>query len=146
MTPPAASATGITKRFGATTALDGVSFDVMPGEIHALIGENGAGKSTLIRLLGGVYRPDAGEIRLDGEPCQFASPRAAIAAGVVTIPQELRLLPTLSIAENIALGDPPVRRMLGLVPVIDAPACARMPTQCWRGSTFRPIPSCGSSA
>jgi ABC-type sugar transport system ATPase subunit len=119
MAPPAASASGITKRFGATTALDRVSFDVMPGEIHALIGENGAGKSTLIRLLGGVFRPDTGEIRVGGELCHFASPRAALAAGVVTIPQEPRLLPTLSIAENIALGDLPVRRVLGFVPVID---------------------------
>jgi ABC-type sugar transport system ATPase subunit len=115
----AASAIGIEKRFGATIALGGVSFDVMPGEIHALIGENGAGKSTLIRILGGVHRPDAGEIRVDDFPRQFASPRAAIAAGVVTIPQELRLLPALSIAENIALGDPPVRRVFGLLPVVD---------------------------
>jgi ABC-type sugar transport system ATPase subunit len=119
MTPPAASAIGITKRFGATTALDGVSFDILPGEIHALIGENGAGKSTLIRILGGVYRPDEGEIRVDGEPRHFTSPRAAIAASMVTIPQELRLLPALSIAENIALGDIPVRHLLGLIPVID---------------------------
>lgn len=119
MTLSAASATGITKRFGATTALDGVSFDVLPGEIHALIGENGAGKSTLIRILGGVHRPDAGDIHIDGELRHFASPRAAIAAGVVTIPQEPRLLPALSIAENIALGDLPARRVLGLVPVID---------------------------
>src|SRR5450432_3484421 len=107
----AASAIGVEKRFGATIALGGVSFDVMPGEIHALIGENGAGKSTLIRILGGVHRPDAGEIRVDDTPRQFASPHAAITAGVVTIPQELRLLPALSIAENIALGDPPVRRV-----------------------------------
>src|SRR5215471_10042945 len=118
MTAPAVSAIGVTKRFGTTIAVDDVSFDVMPGEIHALIGENGAGKSTLIRMLGGVYRPDAGEIRLDGSACHFASPRAALAAGVVTIPQELRLVPALSIAENIALGDTPVRRLLGLVPVV----------------------------
>ena len=114
MTHPAASATGITKQFGATRALDGVDFDVMPGEIHALVGENGAGKSTLVRILGGVHRPDAGEIAVDGASRRFSSPRDAIAAGIVTIPQELRLVPALSIAENIALGDLPVRRVLGL--------------------------------
>jgi len=110
MTHPAASAEGVSKRFGATMALDGVDFAVAFGEIHAIVGENGAGKSTLIRILGGVHRPDRGVIRVDGEERDFASPRDAIAAGIVTIPQELRLVPTLSIAENIALGDLPVRR------------------------------------
>jgi ABC-type sugar transport system ATPase subunit len=116
---PAARATGVAKRFGATAALDGVDFDVMPGEVHALVGENGAGKSTLIRILGGVHRPDRGAIEVDGKPCHFAGPHAAIAAGIVTIPQELRLVPALGVAENITLGDPPVRRLLGLVPMID---------------------------
>src|SRR5262245_13187276 len=110
MTGPAASAEGITKRFGATVALDGVDFDVAYGEIHAIVGENGAGKSTLIRILGGVHRPDRGVVRLDGEECHFASPRDAIAVGIVTIPQHLRLVPALSIAENVALADLPVRR------------------------------------
>ncbi len=110
MTRPAVSAEGVSKRFGATVALDGVDFDVAFGEIHAVVGENGAGKSTLIRILGGVHRPDRGVIRLDGKECHFASPHDAIAAGIVTIPQDLRLVPALSIAENIALGDLPVRR------------------------------------
>src|ERR1051326_5064401 len=88
MTTPAASARGIAKSFGATRALDHVDFDVMPGEIHALVGENGAGKSTLVRILGGVHRPDRGVIAVDGKPCRLASPRDAIAAGIVTIPQE----------------------------------------------------------
>jgi ribose transport system ATP-binding protein len=116
---PAASAKGIVKHFGATTALDGVDFDVMPGEIHALVGENGAGKSTLIRILAGVHRPDRGTIEVDGKPCHFAGPQAAIAAGIITIPQELRLVPALGVAENIALGDPPVHRLLGLIPCTD---------------------------
>jgi ABC-type sugar transport system ATPase subunit len=116
---PAASAKAIVKHFGATAALAGVDFDVMPGEIHALVGENGAGKSTLIRILAGVHRPDRGTIEVDGQPCHFAGPQAAIAAGIVTIPQELRLVPALGVAENIALGDPPVRRLLGFVPWVD---------------------------
>jgi len=111
MAYPAASVAGVTKQFGATLALDGVDFDVTFGEIHAIVGENGAGKSTLIRILGGVHRPDRGVVRLGGQERHFASPRDAIAAGIVTIPQELRLVPALSIAENIALGDLPVRRL-----------------------------------
>ena len=120
MSQPAASAEGVTKHFGATRALDGVDFDVAAGEIHAVVGENGAGKSTLIRILGGVWRPDRGTVRVDGAARQFASPRDAIAAGIVTIPQEPRLVPALSIAENIALGDLPVLRF-GPLAVIDRP-------------------------
>jgi ABC-type sugar transport system ATPase subunit len=114
----AASSEGVSKRFGATVALDGVDFAVAFGEIHAVVGENGAGKTTLIRILGGVHRPDRGVVRVDGEERQFVSPRDAIAAGIVTIPQELRLVPALSIAENIALGDVPVRRF-GPLALID---------------------------
>ena len=121
MATPAASARGISKHFGATRALDGVDFDVMPGEIHALVGENGAGKSTLVRIFGGVHRPDHGEVAVDGSPCRFGSPHDAIVAGIVTIPQELRLVPALSIAENLTLDDPPARRLLGLS-VIDRKA------------------------
>src|SRR3954454_21145067 len=110
MSHPAASAEGVSKHFGATVALDGVEFDVDAGEIHAVVGENGAGKSTLIRILGGVWRPDRGTVRLDRGVRDVSSPRDAIAAGIVTIPQELRLVPALSIAENIGLGDLPVRR------------------------------------
>jgi ABC-type sugar transport system ATPase subunit len=116
---PAAGAKHITKHFGATCALDDVSFDVEAGEIHALVGENGAGKSTLVRILGGVHRPDRGEFAVNGEPCRFANPHDAIAAGIVTIPQELRLVPALSVAENIMLGDVPVRLLLGVIPLVD---------------------------
>src|SRR4051812_15070662 len=121
MTTPAASARGIDKRFGATRALAGVDFDVMQGEIHALVGENGAGKSTLVRILGGVHRPDAGEIVIDGRACHFNNPRDAMIAGIATIPQELRLVAALCVAENLTLGDPPVRSILG-VPLIDRAA------------------------
>jgi ribose transport system ATP-binding protein len=118
MTHPAASVAGLTKHFGATVALAGVDFDVAFGEIHAVVGENGAGKSTLIRILGGVHRPDQGAIVIDGTPRHFSSPHDAIAAGIVTIPQELRLVPALSVAENIGLGDLPARGF-GPLAVID---------------------------
>src|SRR5947209_1848066 len=100
MSASAASLTGISKRFGATLALDRVDLELRYGEIHGVVGESGAGKSTLIRILGGVHRPDHGCIRIDGSEHQFASPRDAIAAGIVTIPQELRLVPALPVAEN----------------------------------------------
>jgi ABC-type sugar transport system ATPase subunit len=116
---PAVRASHVSKRFGPTVALDDVSFDVAPGEIHALVGENGAGKSTLMRILDGVHQPDAGTIEIDGKPCHFSSPREAIAAGIVMIPQELRLVPSLSIAENLALGDLPVRQIGGVAVLID---------------------------
>jgi ABC-type sugar transport system ATPase subunit len=119
MSAAAARAQAIRKRFGATTALNGVDFDVMPGEVHALVGENGAGKSTLVRILAGVHRPDEGRVAINGKNCHFSSPHDAIAAGIVTIPQELRLVPALSVAENLALGDLPVRRLWGLLPVVD---------------------------
>jgi len=121
---PAVSARGIAKHFGATRALDNVDFDVMPAEIHALVGENGAGKSTLVRILGGVHRPDAGTLVVDGEPRQFGSPHEAIAAGISTIPQELRLVPALSVAENLTLDDLPVRSTLGMK-LIDRAAMRR---------------------
>ncbi len=100
----------ISKHFGATRALDRIDFDVAFGEVHALVGENGAGKSTLIRILSGVHQPDTGHVLVDGKAHRFGGPHDAIAAGIVTIPQELRLVPALSIAENIALGDLPLRR------------------------------------
>jgi ABC-type sugar transport system ATPase subunit len=119
MNPPAVSATDITKHYGATAALDRVSFAVMTGEVHALVGKNGAGKSTLVRILGGALRPDLGEIEIDGISRKLTSPHAAISAGIITIPQELHLVPALSIAENLTMGDPPQRRLLGFVPVVD---------------------------
>ena len=114
MSAPAVSGRGLTKQFGATHALDGVDFDVQAAEVHALVGENGAGKSTLVRVLSGVHRPDQGEIAVGGTVRRFNGPRDAIAAGIITIPQELRLVPALSVAENLTLGDPPLRRVAGL--------------------------------
>jgi ribose transport system ATP-binding protein len=98
---------GIKKRFGATVALDGVSFDVVPGEVHALVGENGAGKSTLMKILSGVIAPDAGTMQLDGASYAPEGPLQARRAGVVMVNQELAIAPHLSVAENIVLGAEP---------------------------------------
>ncbi len=119
MNDVAAGAQNVRKRFGATAALDGVDFEVKAGEIHALVGENGAGKSTLVRILGGVVRPDEGHVAIGGRECRLSSPHDAIASGVVTIPQELHLVPALSVAENLALGDLPARRLLGMAALVD---------------------------
>jgi ABC-type sugar transport system ATPase subunit len=116
---PVIAARGVSKRFAATQALGDVTFELAAGEVHALVGENGAGKSTLIKLLGGVYAPDAGEIRVAGAPRRFPSPAEALAAGIVVIPQEIRIVPALSVAENVLLGQIPTRRVLGVLPAAD---------------------------
>jgi ABC-type sugar transport system ATPase subunit len=95
---------GITKTFPGVRALEHVDLRVESGEIHALIGKNGAGKSTLIRILGGVYQPDEGRILIGGQEVKLATPQAAIAQGIAIVHQELSLVPTLSVAENIFLG------------------------------------------
>jgi rhamnose transport system ATP-binding protein len=99
----------IHKRFGGIHALRGVSFDLSAGEVHALVGENGAGKSTLIKILAGAYRPDEGQIVLDGGAVQFASPRQAQRSGIATIYQETSLYPDLSVLENLYIGHQPKR-------------------------------------
>jgi ribose transport system ATP-binding protein len=107
---PALEMRGIAKRFGATTALDGVDFTLAAGEVHALLGENGAGKSTLMKILSGALRPDGGEMRLDGRPYQPSDPRIGRRDGVSMIYQELTLAPHLTVEENIALGRETHRR------------------------------------
>ena len=97
------------KRFGATVALDGVSFELRAGQVHALVGENGAGKSTLMNVLAGALQPDAGTMAIDGRPYRPASPLEARAAGVALIHQELSLCPHLSVAENVLMGREPAR-------------------------------------
>ena len=95
---------GITKRFPGVLANDDVHFDVVVGEIHALLGENGAGKSTLMKVLYGLYRPDEGEVRLHGRFSGITTPADAIKAGVAMVHQHFMLVPTLTVAENVALG------------------------------------------
>ncbi|AXJ08956.1 sugar ABC transporter ATP-binding protein [Arthrobacter sp. PM3] len=101
---------GITKSYPGVNALKGVSFSVRRGSVHALAGQNGAGKSTLVKILSGAESPDTGSIRLGGELQRFRDPMDAQQAGIHTIYQELSLVPSLSVAENIFLGQLPLRR------------------------------------
>ncbi len=110
--PPCLQLSVIGKRFGATVALDGVSLDVAPGEVHALVGENGAGKSTLMKILSGALSPDAGTMQLEGAAYTPANPLQARRAGVVMVNQELAIAPHLSVAENIVLGAEPGNAVL----------------------------------
>ncbi len=98
---------GITKRFGAIVANDGVSFDLRRGEVHGLLGENGAGKSTLMNILYGLYQPDEGEIRMGGNRLDIRSPGQAIEAGIGMVHQHFMLIPVLTVAENIVLDREP---------------------------------------
>ncbi|WP_034944209.1 L-arabinose ABC transporter ATP-binding protein AraG [Erwinia oleae] len=100
---------GISKTFPGVKALSDISFDCAAGQIHALMGENGAGKSTLLKILSGSYQPTSGEIVLRGEPVRFTHTTAALDAGVAIIYQELHLIPEMSVAENIYLGQLPQR-------------------------------------
>jgi simple sugar transport system ATP-binding protein len=100
---------GIVKSFGNVKALDRAALTLRAGEVHALMGENGAGKSTLIKVLTGVHAPDAGTIVLDGKPIAPRAPREAEQAGISTVYQEVNLIPTLSIADNLLLGRQPTR-------------------------------------
>jgi ABC-type sugar transport system ATPase subunit len=111
---PAVELSGISKAFVGVKVLKDVSFDVGPGEIHALLRENGAGKSTLIKVLAGVHQPDTGTIRIAGETVRLTSPRHALSRGIATIYQELLLFPELTVAENIFIGHGPRRAWGGL--------------------------------
>src|SRR6201993_5363572 len=104
---PALALRNISKSFPGVRALDDVSFDVWPGEVHALLGENGAGKSTLIKIMSGVYPPTSGEMHVHGKSVHFAHPREAQAHGIATIYQEFSLYPELTVAENIFAGNMP---------------------------------------
>jgi general nucleoside transport system ATP-binding protein len=106
---PALELRGITKRFGPVVANDRIDFDLRQGEVHALLGENGAGKSTLMSILYGLYSPDEGEIRVNGEPAEIHSPSRAIELGIGMVHQHFMLVPVMTVTENIVLGEEPTR-------------------------------------
>ncbi|MES9539418.1 MULTISPECIES: sugar ABC transporter ATP-binding protein [unclassified Actinomadura] len=106
MTAPAVAAHGVTKRFGAFTALDGVDLDLAAGEVHGLIGSNGAGKSTLIKVLCGAYAPDGGRLEVEGRRVGNATPAQAERAGITVVHQETQLFPELTVADNIVVAAP----------------------------------------
>ncbi len=99
---------GITKRFGPVVANSDVNLKIRPGEILGLLGENGAGKTTLMNILSGLYRPDEGEILIDGKPTHFVGARDAIIAGIGMVHQHFMLVPVFTVAENVVLGVEPV--------------------------------------
>jgi general nucleoside transport system ATP-binding protein len=105
---------GITKRFPGVLANDGIDFELQRGEVHALLGENGAGKSTLMNIVYGLYRPDEGEVRVNGKPITLHSPKDAIQHGIGMVHQHFMLIPVMTVAENIALASEP-RRAGGLL-------------------------------
>ena len=122
MTQPIVTIRDLSKSFAGVRALDRAQFELLPGEVHALMGENGAGKSTLMKVLAGVYRKDSGEVLLDGRPVDIESPRAAQALGIGIIHQELNLMNHLSAAQNIFIGREP-RGRFGLFIDEEAMCC-----------------------
>ncbi|TET38181.1 MAG: sugar ABC transporter ATP-binding protein, partial [Anaerolineales bacterium] len=106
---------GIIKNFNGTQALRGVDFSAVAGEVHAISGENGAGKSTLVKILSGALPRDAGEILLDGEPAELGTPVRARRLGICAVYQEFSLVPHLTVAENILMGQMPSARVRGWV-------------------------------
>ncbi|HKF38631.1 MAG TPA: sugar ABC transporter ATP-binding protein [Ktedonobacteraceae bacterium] len=104
---PIVELSGIAKHFGGVQALRGVDFSLFPGEVHALVGENGAGKSTLVKILAGIYRPDAGVVKVGGEVIELRSPTQAQDLGIAVVQQEPMLFPDLDVAENVFMGRHP---------------------------------------
>jgi ABC-type sugar transport system ATPase subunit len=109
---PLLTARGVSKSYGHVRALDGVDFVILPGEVVALVGDNGAGKSTLTKVLCGAIQPDEGEVRLDGGPVSFRSPRDARDRGVTVVYQDLALVDSRSVAHNVFLGDVPTKGLV----------------------------------
>ena len=108
---PLISVLNVSKNFPGVRALSHVRFELLAGEVHALVGENGAGKSTLMKILAGVYSRDSGEILYNGEPVNFVTPRAAQLMGIGIIHQELQLMNHLNVAQNIFIGREPRGRL-----------------------------------
>jgi simple sugar transport system ATP-binding protein len=132
---PVLTIAGLRKSFGPVEALRQVDLTLHKGEVLALVGDNGAGKSTLIKHISGVYRPDAGQMTLEGQPLELTSPRQARERGIETVYQDLALADDLSIGANIFLGREPMRRVLGVLPVIDTRAIQAETAAFWTGWT-----------
>jgi simple sugar transport system ATP-binding protein len=109
MGTPTVEMIDIQKHFGHIIALSGVSFNVMPGECHCLLGDNGAGKSTFIKTMSGVHTPTHGEMKVNGQPVRFSNPRDAMAAGIATVYQDLAIIPLMSVSRNFWMGREPER-------------------------------------
>ena len=116
-TVPMLEMRGITKRFPGVLANDRVDLSVLSGQVHTILGENGAGKSTLMKILYGLYRPDEGEVLLNGEPVTITSPSDAIDRQIGMIHQHFMLVPTLTVAENVALGLPGRKGLADMNPI-----------------------------
>jgi simple sugar transport system ATP-binding protein len=121
---PVIEARGISKYFGAVTALESVSLRLQAGEVLGVVGDNGAGKSTLMKVLSGMHAPSRGELLVGGQPVHFRSPRDARGLGIEMVYQDLALAGNMRIDENIFLGREQVRRVLGLFPIVDHKASA----------------------
>ena len=114
MTEPILKLENIKKHFGSVIALDGVSFDLQPGECHCLLGDNGAGKSTFIKTMSGVHRPSEGKIYYEGSEVQFHSTHDAIERGIATVYQDLGMIPMMSVSRNFFMGNEPTYNRLGI--------------------------------
>ena len=109
----------VSKFFGTVISLQDVTLRLRRGEVHCLLGDNGAGKSTLIKTLAGVHAPSKGRYLVEGEEVHFKSPREALDLGIATVYQDLALVPLMSVARNFFAGREPMRKLLGLIPVMD---------------------------
>lgn len=116
----------VSKFFGTVISLQDVTLRLRRGEVHCLLGDNGAGKSTLIKTLAGVHRPNRGRYLVEGRDVQFASPRDALDHGIATVYQDLALVPLMSVARNFFAGREPMRKLFGLIPVMDMNYAARV--------------------
>ena len=112
MTVPAVETRKVSKSFGPVRANVDVDFSAQPGEIHGIVGENGAGKSTLMKIIYGLYRPDAGELYLEGNQVRLASPHDAISVGIGMVHQHFTLVEAMTVAENVMLGNEKSRVLL----------------------------------
>ncbi|GLQ49028.1 ATP-binding cassette domain-containing protein [Dyella flava] len=120
---------GVSKFFGTVISLQDVTLRLRRGEVHCLLGDNGAGKSTLIKTLAGVHRPNRGRYLVEGKEVHFQSPREALDHGIATVYQDLALVPLMSVARNFFAGREPMRKLFGLIPVMDMQQAATVAEQ-----------------